>query len=479
MGSQDAFIVKYNVSGEFNWARSIGSINNDQGQDIAVDNSGNVYAIGNFAGRVDLNKDNIPELNSGGNDAYIAKYSSDGTVTWISQIGPTTGSTSVNGWGIAVDDSSNVYTTGDFRGAVDLNKDAQNEFSAGLTDAFVIKQNTQGGVVWGRRIGDTNSDQSRDIAVDGSENVYLTGSFTNQLNLSGDTNSELISAGIGDAFVIKLNPDASVAWSRRIGGSDTDEGRGIAVDDKANIYTTGIFRSSVDVNRDGSVDLTSEGAGDAFIVKQPDANIAPILDTNISPIFNAVDAGSTAPVSGTPAGTLVSQLVDLTNPTGGLDNVTDSELSLTGIAITSTATDGIWYYSINNGNSWTQLPTDISETNAFLLAASARIYFQANTGFTGDITNAISFRAWDTTSGTNGERANTSGRRNGGATAFSTDIDTAAITVNVINTINTVPSTVQTNEDTSLVFSTANNNAISIRDLNPGDRGVTVTFERS
>lgn len=490
-GGQDAFIIKYNTSGEFNWARSIGGTSNtDSGQDIAVDNSGNVYAIGNFTGRIDLNRDASAVVNTTGSDAYIAKYSNDGAVTWIRQVGNANAFSTVIGSGIAIDDSGNVYTTGNFQGSVDLNKDSRSETSLGSNDVFVVKRDSEGTVIWGRRIGDTLNDLGRDIAVDGSENVYLTGSFTNRLNLSSDGVPGLTSAGIGDAFIIKLNPDASVNWSRSIGGTEADEGRGIAVDDRGNIYTTGLFRRRVDINKDGTVDLISASdasftdAGDAFIVKQRDTNTAPILDASKSPILNSVDAGSTAPVSGTQAGTLVSKLVDLTNPTGELDNVTDDASSLTGIAITkinSVAADttemGRWYYSIDNGTSWKEFPTDISENNALLLNASARIYFQPNAGVTGNIDNAISFRAWDTTSGTNGGRANTFGRRNGGATAFSTEIDTAPITVNVVNTINTVPAAVQTNEDTPIVFSTANNNAITIRDLNPSTVGVTVNLE--
>ena len=74
-------------------------------------------------------------------------------------------------------------------------------------------------------------------------------------------------------------------------------------------------------------------------------------------------------------------------------------------------------------------------TSALLLAADAdnRLYFQPNVGFSGTITNAITFRAWDGTNGSDGATG-VSTTSNGGTTAFSSIIDTADITINANNT---------------------------------------------
>jgi hypothetical protein len=132
-------------------------------------------------------------------------------------------------------------------------------------------------------------------------------------------------------------------------------------------------------------------------------NSAPVLDSTKSPAFNATleDGGSPAGL----VGTLVSALVDFSSPSGQVDNITDSNSSpVTGIAVTSAdVTSGTWWYSINNGTNWNALGV-VSNSAARLLAADAntRLYFQPNANFNGNLSNAITFRAWDQTSGSNG-----------------------------------------------------------------------------
>lgn len=157
-------------------------------------------------------------------------------------------------------------------------------------------------------------------------------------------------------------------------------------------------------------------------------NTAPTLDSSKSPMFQTQTQNAGAP-SGA-VGTLVSDLVDFTVPAGGLDNVTDPDPgALLGLAIVATnATNGSWFYSINGGGSWLALGT-VTAASARLLAADANdlLYFQPTLGFTGTISDAITFRAWDRTSGTNGTLAST--LTNGGTTAFSVATDTASLAV--------------------------------------------------
>ena len=101
-------------------------------------------------------------------------------------------------------------------------------------------------------------------------------------------------------------------------------------------------------------------------------------------------------------GTLVSGLVDFAVPAGQVDNVTDVDSgALLGIAVTAAdTTNGAWWYSTNNGASWNVLGA-VASNNARLLAADAntRLYFQPNANYNGTLASAITFRAWDQTSG--------------------------------------------------------------------------------
>ena len=127
-------------------------------------------------------------------------------------------------------------------------------------------------------------------------------------------------------------------------------------------------------------------------------------------------------------------LVDFASPAGQVDNVTDVDSSPSlGIAVTAADTaNGSWYYSTNNGTNWNALGA-VANNNARLLAADAntRLYFQPNANYNGTLASAVTFRAWDQTSGTNGNLADTS--TNGGTTAFSAATDTASLVVTPVN----------------------------------------------
>ena len=164
-------------------------------------------------------------------------------------------------------------------------------------------------------------------------------------------------------------------------------------------------------------------------------NDAPVLNSAATPVLAAENEGAGAPVGA--VGTLVSSLVDLNPPVGGLNNVTDADSgAATGIALTATSTtNGSWWYSLDSGAHWTDVNAGsaVSNTNALLLAADAgtRIYFQPNANFSGPISAAITFRAWDQSSGAAGTKASTT--TNGGTTAFSSATDTADITINAVD----------------------------------------------
>ncbi len=161
-------------------------------------------------------------------------------------------------------------------------------------------------------------------------------------------------------------------------------------------------------------------------------NTAPALDAGKTPSLTAQSEDSGVPVGA--VGTLISNLVDFASPSGEVDNVTDPDASvLLGIAVTcADTTNGTWHYSINGGTNWLALGA-VTNANSLLLAAdaTARIYFQPNANYNGTIASAITFRAWDQTSGTNGGSTNTT--TSGGFTAFSTATDTASLLVNAVN----------------------------------------------
>ena len=126
-------------------------------------------------------------------------------------------------------------------------------------------------------------------------------------------------------------------------------------------------------------------------------------------------------------------MIDSIASAGG-DRVSDIDVgAVEGIAVSAASiTNGTWQYSTNNGTDWSALGS-VSAASARLLAADAatRVRFVPSANFNGLVATALTFRAWDRTSGTNG--ATTDASVNGGMTAFSSATETASLTVTPVN----------------------------------------------
>ncbi len=153
------------------------------------------------------------------------------------------------------------------------------------------------------------------------------------------------------------------------------------------------------IANDGEINSNSVAATVYF----SNTNTAPTLDPGQSPALSAISEDTSAPTGS--VGTLVTSLVDFDGVPGGVDNVTDPNPgALLGIAVVgANSSNGTWWFTIDNGTNWQSLGT-VSESSARLLAANAntRLYFQPNPNWNGNIADAITFHAWDQSSGTNG-----------------------------------------------------------------------------
>jgi Secretion system C-terminal sorting domain/Beta-propeller repeat len=123
--------------------------------------------------------------------------------------------------------------------------------------------------LWAKRIGGTNNDQGLSIAVYASGNVYTTGAFTGTVDFDpGAGVFNLTSAGNNDLFISKLDASGNFVWAKRMGAAGNDISKSIALDDFANVYTTGSFGGTVDFDPGAGVfNLTSAGNNDFYISK--------------------------------------------------------------------------------------------------------------------------------------------------------------------------------------------------------------------
>lgn len=299
-GGKDIFIVKCAPSGNVLWAKSAGSTSDDEGKSITVDDNGNCYVTGGFINdSITFGSTTVTNnVGNGSTDMFIVKYDSLGNVQWAKSTGVPS---SDNNRCISVDGSGNLFVTGNLDnnsitfGSTTLTNNGSN----GTTDMFVVKYDSMGNVLWAKSAGGTDFDFSSSVAVDGSGNCYMTGSFSSNSITFGSTN---LTANAGwDIFVVKYDPSGNVLWAKSAGGTSYVYANSIAVDSSGNSYITGEF--SLTNFTLGSTTMTYNGDSDIFVVKfDPSGNVlwANSLGGNSSDSGNsiAVDGSGNSYVTG-------------------------------------------------------------------------------------------------------------------------------------------------------------------------------------
>ncbi|MFZ1853078.1 MAG: SBBP repeat-containing protein, partial [Nitrosomonas sp.] len=208
-GTEDCTTIKYNSAGVQQWVQRFNNGANEIGLSIAVDVSGNVYVAG------------FVWNGSSSIDYLTLKYNSSGVQQWVNihvQVG-----TGV-AFSLAVDGSGNVYVTGYSLDEV-----------SGNDGYLTIKYNSSGSFQWGTKYNGTGNgaDTAYSLAVDGSGNVYVTGS----------------SSGLGsgtDYATIKYNSSGVQQWVQRYNGpgNGRDAAYSLAVDGSGNVHVTGLSAGS-------------------------------------------------------------------------------------------------------------------------------------------------------------------------------------------------------------------------------------------
>ncbi len=140
MGNHDIFFAKYDINGNYLWAKSAGSINADQGKSIVADEEGNVYLAGCFGDTTDFDPDTGSAfLNAAGDfDIFFSKYDSSGNYLWAKTIGEGNNL----GINILTDDAGAVYLAGNFINTADFDTyplTSAEVTSAGGADFFFAK----------------------------------------------------------------------------------------------------------------------------------------------------------------------------------------------------------------------------------------------------------------------------------------------------------------------------------------------------
>lgn len=282
------FIQKVDNNRNFLWATGVGA---GKVEDMAVDESGNVYVVGIFGpnvfgpipsapSRVDMDPDPVDTFfitALGGKNTYVIKLDPSGDFLWAAALQSTS---DLENHTIHVDNQNNIIVGGHFYGTTDFDpgSSVHNLTVSGGRQAFVLKLNSAGQFVWVRQFGENDEVRVFDIAVDEVGNVYTLGSFghyTSTIDFDPSPSIYNVSTtilGRVDYYIVRYSPAGVFEWVRNFspGGNGMElnhQKPRLAAGTNGTLYATGTFKNTINVNHNGGIPklLTSKGNFDVFL----------------------------------------------------------------------------------------------------------------------------------------------------------------------------------------------------------------------
>jgi gliding motility-associated-like protein len=272
------YMMKMDPDGTLLWAKAVGGNGNIGVADASMDAAGNYYLLITFnltadfdpgAGVTSLTA--IPSSPANKNDLAIAKYDADGNFIWVRSI---SGNRDEFAGGIESDADGNLYVTGAFRGTTNVGGSfSLTALGTNSTDILAASMDTNGNFLWAWNIGSNAttganlfSDSGSDIAFDGTY-LYISGRVygpgTVDFDPGAGTAIETLTDGA--AYILKLNTAGEYQNHHLIPGG---AGNSIAVDNDGNVYATGGFNNTIDIDPGpGTFNVTSSGSAATYLVK--------------------------------------------------------------------------------------------------------------------------------------------------------------------------------------------------------------------
>ena len=299
------------IDPQLDYSTYLGGSGNDVGWGITVDSNGNAYVTG------EVSSTNFPTTTgafqtslNGSQDAFVAKLNSTGTgLIYSTYLG---GNGDSSGYGTAVDPSGDVYVEGNTASTnFPTTTGVYQTTIPGGFCVFVTKLNSTGtGLVYSTYLGGGCCDMSGGIALDANGDAYVTGN-TGSTNFPTTAGAfQTMEGGSSDVFVAKLNPTGTgLVYSTFLGGSNADNGWGIAVDSSGNAYVTGSTQSTNFPTTAGAFQTVIGGSGNAFVSKLNPTGTSLVYSTYLGGDTDdfsqgiAVDSSGNAYVTGTTSST--------------------------------------------------------------------------------------------------------------------------------------------------------------------------------
>jgi hypothetical protein len=250
--ANDAYIAKLSSTGALLWKKTVGGKKEDIAWSIAVDHDGNVIAGGSFMSDT-LDVDPGPGVFNltnplGGFDSWLIKLDPSGNFIWGGAITPE------YPYDIKTDAANNIYITGFFGGIADFNPlpgTFNLSTAPGAADTYLCKLNSLGYLEWVQQLAGTSGsfNYAKAMELDAGGNIYISGYIQGTFDMDpGPGTATFTSVPAGGPFVGKFDANGNYVWGKVFGGTAQAQSYGIGVDAAQNVYTTGFFKDTIDLD---------------------------------------------------------------------------------------------------------------------------------------------------------------------------------------------------------------------------------------
>ena len=269
-GICDAFVTKFNPTGDVIFSTFLGGSGEDFCYGVAMDSSNNLVITGHTASSdFPVTSDAYDSSFAGEEDAVLILLNSDGqSIEYSTYLGGSGVDMGLKGFMNYNDEIviAGLTSSSDF---VSTDDALQSSF-AGDFDAFVTIFNVTGQVIYSTYYGGNGDEIAQSIGEDSQGNLIIVGRTTaNNLPLS-TTPLQNQHGGLEDGYVLKLNhQDYSLNFSTYLGGSEYDFAFDFLIDEQDNIIIFGTTASEEFEVTSNAYQTTIGGNLDAFLAILP------------------------------------------------------------------------------------------------------------------------------------------------------------------------------------------------------------------
>lgn len=362
--ARDIIVARFDSQGNRIWGEALDGDVFSEGTDVLGNSLGECYISSRMETVTYFNNDTL--VGNGNEDGMVVKFGPSGNHLWSLAMG---GTLEDEYYAIGMDGQENLVAGGYFRGTATTGGQTLNGVDG--EDACLVKMDSSGNVLWAVEFTGTGDEKITGVrcAEDGS--IYFCGVFDGNINVGG---TNLTATASQDIFYGKANPNGSVVWAKKAGGSSLGFAEDLEIDAEENLYIGGFYFGTFVV---GSTSVTSAGADDLYFMKVDSTGSLDIFETShyfdTRDVFGiAVDAQQNVLICGSYIGQLELGTDTVQSMQGSMDVFVAKYASLSPAIVLDSVTG----------------PGGTCVDSALNLHYHLEGYFDQNNFFTGELSSA-------------------------------------------------------------------------------------------